>query len=160
MPLFEKKYSKYLTVYKVPIAPGQLDPNVFYCSEAGEEPKLLPAIHAQISKDLEQFAGGQQHRIKNYYLVGPATIPGLKDRNGELRVIIELNKRIMDVDIDGLQAEEIMKMCKNLSGNLATGTGRKIIYVPTIRSMEPSNYEGIYDISKFCWLKLPNGVTK
>lgn len=160
MPLFEKKYVDYLTTYKVPIGPNQLDPVVFYHSETGEDPKLLPGIHAQISSDLEKFASGQQQRIKNYYLVGPATIPGSKDRLGELRVIIELNKQLMDLDIDGLLAEEILKMAKALSGRLAVGTGRKIVYIPTIRSVDHSDYQGIYNIPKFCWVKLPSGVTK
>lgn len=160
MPLFEKKYVDYLTVYKIPISPNQMDPVVFYSSEIGEEPKLLPSIHAQITKDLEQFASGQPQRIKNYYLVGPATKPGSKNRLGELRVIVQLNKQLMDLDIDGLLAEEILKMAKALSGRLAVGTGRKIVYIPTVRPMEASDYEGIYDIPNFRWLKLPSGVTK
>lgn len=160
MPLFEKKYIDYLTIYKVPIGPNQLDPAVFYHSEIGEEPKLLPGIHSQIINDLEQFTSGQPQRIKNYYLVGPATKPGSKNRLGELRVIIELNKNLMDVDVDGLLAEEIMKLAKELSGKLAVGTGRKIVYIPTVRPMEPSDYEGIYDVLNFRWFKLPSGVMK
>ncbi len=159
MPLFEKKYSDYLTVYKVPIGPNQLDPTVFYHSEVGEPPKLLPGIHAQITSDLEKFASGQQQRIKNYYLVGPVCVPGSKDRNGEMRVIVQLNKQLMDVDIDGIAAEEILKLAKELSGRLAIGTGRKIMYIPTIREMESTDYEGIYDIPNFRWIKMPSGVT-
>lgn len=158
MPLFEKKYVDYLTVYKIPIGPNQLDPTVFYSSETGEDPKLLPSIHAQITNDLEKFTSNQPQRIKNYYLVGPATKPGSKNRIGELKVIIELNKNLMDVDVDGLLAEEIMKLAKALSGKLAVGTGRKIMYLPTVRPMESSDYEGIYDIPNFRWVKLPSGV--
>jgi hypothetical protein len=158
MPLFEKKYIDYLTIHKIPIGPNQLDQCVFCDSEIGDEPKLLAGIHAQITRDLEQFVSGQPQRIKNYYLVGPATKPGSKNRTGELRVIIELNKNLMDVDIDGLLAEEIMKLAKALSGKLAVGTGRKIVYIPTVRSMQSSDYEGIYDIPNFRWLKLPSGV--
>lgn len=160
MPLFEKKYVDYLTVYKIPIAPNQLDPVVFYSSEIGEEPKLLPSIHSQIVSDLEKFVSGQQQRVKGYFLVGPATEPGSKNRLGELRVIIELNKNLMDVDVDGLLAEEILKLAKALSGRLAVGTGRKIMYIPTVRSMESTDYKGIYDIPNFRWLKLPSGVIK
>lgn len=159
MPLFEKKYVDYLTVYKIPIGPNQLDPTVFYFSETGELPKLLPSIHSQITNDLEKFVSGQQQRIKNYYLVGPVTVPGSKNRTGELRVIIELNKNLMDVDVDGLLAEEILKLAKSLSGRFAVGTGRKIVYIPTVRSMETSDYEGIYDIPHFRWTKLPSGIT-
>jgi hypothetical protein len=160
MPLFEKKYADYLTVYKIPIAPDQLDPTVFYFPETGESPVLLPAITTQIAKDMEHFSSNQEFRIKNYYLVGPATIPGSKNRSGELRIIIEINKQIMDIDVDGLAAEAIMKLAKQLSGKLATGTTRPIVYVPTVRPIEPSDYPGIYNIPKFQWLKLPNGVTK
>lgn len=161
MPLFEKKYSNYLTVYKVPIGPNQLDPTVFYHSETGEPPTLLPGVHAQICKDLEQFTSNQPQRIKNYYLVGPATIPGSKDRSGELKVVIELNKQLMDVDVDGLAAEAILKLANNLSGRLAMGTNRKIIYMPTVRSIDTyaEKYPGIYNIPKFTWYKTPNGVS-
>jgi hypothetical protein len=158
MPVFEKKYVDYLTTYKIPIGPNQLDPVVFYHSEIGEEPKLLPNIHAQITRDLEIFAGNQPHRIKEYYLVGPACQPGSKNRLGELRVVIVLNKQLMDLDIDGLLAEQILKMAKELSGRLAIGTGRKIDYLPTTRPIDKDNYEGIYDIPNFKWTKLPNGV--
>jgi hypothetical protein len=161
MPVFEKKYIDYLTVYKVPIGPGQLDPTVFSFPETGEEPKLLPIIHTQISRDLEHFTSNQPHRIKNYYLVGPATKPGSKSRTGELRVIIELNKDLMDVDINGMAAEALLKLAKELSGKLAAGTGRKINYIPSIRPIDTYKaYEGIYDIPKFRWHKLPNGITK
>ena len=160
MPLFEKKYINYLTMYKIPIGPNQLDPTVFYFSETGEEPTLLPSIHAQITGDLEQFTSGQPQRINNYYLVGSATKPGSKNRTGDIRVIIEINNKIMDVDVDGLQAEEIMKLAKNLSGKLAVGTCRKIMYILTVRPVSAEDYEGIYDIAKFSWAKIPNGLNK
>jgi hypothetical protein len=159
MPLFEKKYVDYLTVHKIPIGPNQMDPNVFSDSEIEQTPALLPSIHAQITRDLEQFTSNQPQRVKNYYLVGPACKPGSKNRTGELRVIIELNKDIMDVDVDGLAAEEIMKYAKSLSGKLAIGTARKINYIPTVRPIEETSYEGIYDIPKFRWVRTPNGVS-
>jgi len=158
MPLFEKKYVNYLTVYKIPIGPNQLDPTVFYFSEIGEPPQLLPSIHAQITSDLEQFTSGQPQRIKNYYLVGSACKPGSKNRKGELRVVIELNKDIMDLDVDGLAAEEILKLAKALSNRLAVGTCRKIVYTPTVRPIDTDKYEGIYNIPRFQWLKTPNGL--
>lgn len=158
--VFEKKYIDYLTVYKIPIGPDQLDPTVFYFSETGEPPKLQPAIHAQITSDLEQFTSNQPQRVKGYYLVGDAVTPGNKYRKGDLKVLICLNKDLMDVDIDGLLAEELMKLANNLSGRLATGTSRKIVYIPTLRKPEPTDYEGIYDIPMFKWIKTPNGLTK
>lgn len=162
MPLFEKKYSDYVTFYSVPVGPNQLDPTVFYFSETGEEPKLLPAIHAQITKDLETFTSNQPQRIKGYYLVGNACKTGSKSKKGDLTVIIELNKDIKDIDVDGLAAEAILNLAKNLSGNVATGTtkpARKINYTITVRPIDKSEHEGIYDIAKFRWIKAPNGLT-
>lgn len=158
--LFEKKYVKYLTVYKTPLGPNQLDPFVFPVPMEGEEPKLLPSIHAQITKDLEIFVGGQPQRIKNYYLVGPACTPGYKKRDGELRVIIVLNKDLKDLDVDGLLSERILKLAKELSGNMAIGTARKINYVITVRPIAETSYKGVYDIPNFCWTRLPSGLTK
>lgn len=159
-PIFEKEYGQYLTVYKVPIAPGQLDPTVFYIDEQGSLPILLPIIQTQIAKDLEMFIGADQtHRIKGYYLVGPATIPGNKNRSGELTVLINLNKNIKDTELDSLHAETILQVAKELSNRLATGTTRKINYIPTIRSIDEFDYDGIYDIENNSWIKIPNGVT-
>lgn len=158
--LFEKKYIKYLRVYKTPIGPNQLDPFIFPVAREGEEPRLIPSIHAQITKDLEIFTGGQPQRIKNYYLVGPACNPRSKSRHGELRIIIELNKDLKDIDIDGLLSERILKLAKELSGKLATGTTRKINYIVTIRPIRETQYEGIYDIPNFSWIRTPSGLTK
>lgn len=160
MPLFEKKYVQYLTTYKVPIGPNQLDPNVFYVPDNGEQPMLQQSIHSQIVKDLEAFVGGYPERIKDCYLVGQACKPGSKNRNAELRVIVVLDKNLKDLDVDGLLAERILKLAKELSGKMAIGTGRKINYVVTVRPIEDSSYEGIYDINKIRWHKLPGGVSK
>jgi hypothetical protein len=160
MPLFEKEYIKnYKIIHRIPIGPDQLDPTVFYHSETGEEPKMLPGIHAQIVRDLEQFTSNEPQRIEGYYLVGPACRPGSKNKLGELTVIIVLNKRLMDIDIDGLRAEDILKLAKNLSGRLAVGTGRKINYSPTIRPIDKQQYDAIYDIANFKWVKIPNGLS-
>jgi hypothetical protein len=158
MPLFEKKYVDYLTVYKIPIGPGQLDPTVFYQSESDEQPKLLPTIHTQITKDLEEITSGQPYRIENYYLVGPCCNPGSKSRTGELRVIIQMNDKLKDVDVDGLHSEQLLKHAKNLSGRLAAGTGRKINYQLTVRPIKETSYEGIYDILRLSWFRTPNGL--
>lgn len=158
--LFEKKYVKYLTVYKTPLGPNQLDPLVFPVPREGEEHKLMPSIQAQITKDVEIFAGGYPERIKNYYLVGPACTPGYKKRDGELRVVIVINKDIKDLDVDGLLAERILKLAKELSGKMATGTVRKINYVVTVRPIDETSYSGIYDIPALSWKRPPSGLTK
>ena len=161
MPLFEKKYSDYVTIYKVPIGPNQLDPMVFYWPETGEEPKLNSCIHSQIIRDLEQLVGDQDYRIKNYYLVGTATKPGTKNKTGDLKVLIQLNTDVLDQDVEGLMAERILKAANQLSNKIAPGTARKIVYVPTVRAINHyDNYTGIYDILKANWVKLPSGVIK
>ena len=158
--LFEKKYVKYLTVYKTPIGPNQLDPLVFPVPLEGQEHKLITSILSQITRDLEILVGGQPQRIKDYFLVGPACKPGYKNRSGELRVIIVLNTHIKDIDVDGLLAERILKLAKELSGKLATGTTRKINYVITARPISETKYEGVYDIPRSIWTRVPSGITK
>lgn len=158
--LFEEKYVKYLTVYKTPIGPNQLDPLVFPVPPEGQEHKLIPSIHSQITRDLEVLVGGQPERIKNYYLVGPACKPGYHNRSGDLRVVIVLNKDLKDIDVDGLLAERILKLAKELSGKTAVGTTRKINYVITVRPITDTNYEGVYDIPQSTWMRIPSGITK
>ncbi len=158
--IFEKRIEDYLTIYKIPIGPNQLDPTVFYFSETQNIPILLPSIHSQISKDLETIASDQPTRIKNYYLVGPALIPGNKNRSSELRVIIVVNKEMMDVDVEGVLAERILRAAKELSGKIAIGTTRPIEYVITTREVENENYKGIYNLSTNEWKQIPNGLTK
>ena len=160
MSSFETKLKNYLTLYKIPIGPNQLDPTVFYFSETGDQPKLLPIVQSQITRDIETLASGQPQRILHYYLVGPALTPGSKNRTGELKVIIILNKNLMDVDLDGLAAEQILKLTKELSGKLASGTTRPINYTVSVRNIELDKYKGVYDLSKNEWVKTPNGLTK
>jgi hypothetical protein len=155
---FDQKLKDYLTVYKIPIAPNSLDPLLFYFPETGEQPKLLPAIHAQIINDLEAFVGEQPQRIKKYYLTGDAVLPGNKNRKAELKVLIVLNKELMDIDIDGILAEELLKLAKTLSNRLAVGTVHPIRYVLSIRDVDLSEHEGLYDIRTNEWVKLPSGV--
>ena len=146
-------------MYKIPVGPNQLDPTVFYLSQ-DNTPKLLPSIYSQIVKDIETLTSGQPSRVKNYYLVGEATKPGSKNRSAEIRILVVLNKNIMDLDIDGLLAEDLLKLAKNLSGKLAVGTTRPIHYIPTIRSIETYDYEGIYNLFTNDWVKIPNGLTQ
>jgi hypothetical protein len=75
-------------------------------------------------------------------------------------VLIVLNKKIMDTDVDGLAAEDLLKHAKLLSGKLATGTTRPIRYVLSVRDIETDSYEGIYDLFKNEWVKTPNGLVK
>jgi hypothetical protein len=158
--IFEKRIEDYLTIYKIPIGPNQLDPTVFYFSETESEPKLLPTIHSQISRDIETLAPDQPTRIKNCYLVGSALTPGNKNRSGELRVIIIINKEMMDVDVDGVIAERILRGAKELSGRHAAGTTRPINYAIATREIDDTNYNGIYNLSTNEWKRIPNGLTK
>ena len=156
--LFEKKLQDYLTVYKVPIGPDDLDPSLFVYSAFTKAPQFNPQIAAQIIKDLEAFTGEQPTRIKQAFLVGKALVPGTKSRTCPLNVLILLNKDLMDIDIDGLLAEELLNLAKSLSGRLAIGTTHPINYSLTTRDIDPSDYEGIYDLSKGSWYKIPNGL--
>ena len=160
MDLFEKRLESYLTLYKIPLGPNQLDPTVFYFSETGDLPRLLPSIITQISRDIEFIVDGQPSRVENYYLVGPALKPGNKNRSGELKVLVIINKKIMDVDVDGLSAEQLLRVAKRVSGKLATGTTRPINYTISVRDIEKDNYEGIYNLFTNEWVKIPNGLNK
>jgi hypothetical protein len=155
---FDKKLKSYLTVYKVPLAPNSLDPTVFYFPERGEQPRLLPSVHAQITNDIEMFVSAQPARIKRYVIVGDVVTPGKDNKKAEIKVLIVINKDLLDVDPDGLHAEEVLKLANSLSGRLAVGTLHPIRYVPMVRDIDPKNYNAIYDIPNFEWIKLPSGL--
>ena len=156
---FDTKLKNYLTVYKVPIGPNQLDPTVFHFSELDNFPVLLPSIRNQILKDINGIVDEQiSSFINGCYLVGPVTKPGQKSRTGEIRIIIVLNEKRISSDIDGLFSERILKAAKHASGNLAVGTTRPIEYTVTIRKIKDFDYEGIYDLATNKWLKIPTGV--
>ena len=156
----DKKLKDYLTVYKTPIAPDSLDPSVFYFPEQGGNPRLHDVINSQIIRDIEVFCGEQSYRIKNYYLVGDALIPGNKNRTKDLTVIIILNKDLMDLDLDGLLAEEILHLANQLSGKFARGTSRLLMYKTTLRNnvVDSDKYPGVYDLYSQQWVKLPSGL--
>ena len=153
--LFEKNYSEYVAIYKVPIGPNQLNPLIFYSSENGQPPCLQPAIELQIARDLEEFTSNQPQRIKNYYIVGTCVEPGKK--TGPLTVLLELNKDLLDFDVDGLHSERILTYLNSISGKLAEGTPKQIIYKPTIRPINKDEHAAIYDIPRRAWIKQPNG---
>lgn len=159
MNLFEKKLKDYLTILKVPINPEDFDPALFYFSEQQNQYVLNPQIATQIAKDLEFITSEQPSRIKDCYLVGDCVVPGKTTKNSKLDVMIVLNKNLMDIDVDGLLAEEILKICSKLSGRLAVGTVHPIHYLVSIRDIDSTSYEGIYDLKKGGWHKLPNGST-
>ena len=156
----ELKLRDYLTLGKIRISPNSLDPNVFYFPETGEPPILQSSIHSQIINDLEFFCKEQQQRIKNYVLIGDALIPGNQDRTRPLKVLIILNKDIMDLDIEGMLSEVILKTLNTLSGRLASGTLRPILYSPTTRNLDQQKktHNAIYDIATQKWIKLPSNL--
>lgn len=158
MKSFNKKLKDYLTFYKTPIAPDQLDPALFYFPETGEAPKLQPAVHAHILNDMEMFCSGQPHRMKTCAIVGNAVKPGRRSRTEEIKVMIVLNKDLLDLDIDGILAEEILKMANTLSKRMIVGTTRPVRYVPVVRELKPEDYEAIYDIPTQKWVKTPSGL--
>jgi hypothetical protein len=154
----DQKLKNYLTLFKVPIAPDSLDPNIFYFPEQGGTPRLHDSIYAQITRDIEFFCGEQPQRISKYYLVGDALIPGNKDRTKDLIVLILLNKNLMDLDVDGLLAEEILKLSNAISGKYVLGTSRLLMYRTTLREDSIEKYQGVYDLFTQQWVKLPSGL--
>jgi hypothetical protein len=153
------KLKNYLTVGKPPIAPDSLDSNVFYFPEGGQTPILQPAIRAQIINDLEYICGEQHQRINEYVLVGDALVPGNKDRTKPLKVLITLNKSLMDLDVEGILSELILKTVNSINNRLAVGTLRKIRYIPTVRAAtEHKEYPAIYNIATNKWIKTPSGL--
>ena len=157
---FDNKLKNYLTVYKIPIAPDSLDPTVFYFPETGEAPKLLPAIHAQITNDIEMFTSGQPSRVTEYVIAGQVLEPGSNNKTCDINVYIILNPNLLDVDVDGLLAEEILKLADSLSGKLAGKSLHKIKYIPSIRQIENTldKYDAVYNVRLQSWLKTPKGL--
>ena len=160
MPLFEKKLEDYLTIFKIPIGPNQLDPVVFYFSETGEPPKLLPSIYNQIMRDLEILSGGQSYVISKCYIVGSALKPGSKNRRGSIDIFVVLNDVVIKADVDGIATEQLLRTAKSLSGKLALGTVRPIRYIVSVRDIVKEKYDGIYDLNTNEWIKTPNGINK
>lgn len=158
MEKFNYKLQKYLTVYKTPIAPDQLDPCLFYFPETGEPPKLLPGVYAQIANDLQGLASENPARIKKCVIIGDAVKPGKEGANGDIEVLVILNKDIMDLDIEGVVAEEILKVANALSKRQAVGSTRKIKYSIRVRDLDLSEHEGVYNVSTNEWIKIPSGV--
>lgn len=160
MKNFNDKLKKYLTVYKIPIAPNSLDPSLFYFSETGEPPKILPGIHAQIMNDLNFFVMDRPACIEKVFLVGDCLKPGNKNKSTDLKVLLVLNKKLLDIDVDGLLAEEVLKLANTLSGKLAGTSFHKIQYLPTVRNTNDivRNHSAVYDIQTSAWPKLPSGL--
>lgn len=155
---FNKKLKNYLQVYKTPIAPDSLDPSVFYFPETGEQPRLLPGVEAHILNDMEQFSPQLPSRIGHCLMAGPVTVPGNKNRTAPIDVFIVLSKGLLDLDLNGLVAEEMLRLAKALSGKCAVGTTRPIQYTLRARDIDPSDFEGIFDVYTRSWKKLPSGV--
>jgi len=155
---YNKGLNDYLTIYKVPVAPDSLDPTVFYFPENGERPRLQPGVHAQITNDIEILVSGQPSRVKQYVIVGDVVTPGNTKTNGDIKVLVVINKDLLDVDADGMLAEEVLKLSNSLSGKLAVGSTRKIRYTPMVRTPNSDNYEAIYDIPNISWIKYPSGL--
>lgn len=158
MKAFNKKLSRYFTFYKTPIAKDQLDPTLFYFPETGEYPVLHQGVHAHILNDMEMFCSNQPSRIKTCCIVGDAVTPGKGSKEWPVKVMIVLNKQILDADIDGLLAEEILKLSKSLSNRMIVGTTRRIEYIPTVRNVRKEDYDGIYEIPSQQWIKKPSGL--
>lgn len=150
---FNRKLKSYLTLYKPPIPPNGLDPMIFYFPDDGSLPHLHPRVQTQILRAVDQIVGGQPARIVRVILVGD--VVNNKNRTADIKVLVQLNKQIMDVDVDGIAAESILNLCNQMSNSIALGTQRLIRYIPMVRSIDTKDYNALYDVIGTQWLKEP-----
>jgi hypothetical protein len=155
---FNTKLKQYLTLYKPPITPESLDPQLFYVPEQSFFPVLVPAIRMQILSDIEVIRGHSPARVDLCAIVGNAVTPGKKDRTSDVRVMVLLNKRMLDKDIEAAASTEILQLCKHLSNKYAIGTTRKIVYVPTLRPEQIQEKESVYCVVSDSWIKSPFNI--
>jgi len=156
MFLFENAYKDaYANVNKKEFPPNSLDPQVFYFTDEGNDPVLLPGIAEQIKNDIENINHAEsafmQTRVWNYVLTGPILD---KDSSETCPIVIRL--QINKANLDDVTKERILQKIKEINDKLATGTKHPIVYIPTIREIETQKINGAYDIFKSKWIKKPD----
>lgn len=156
MYLFEKNYKKILDQYnKKPLAPGSLDPSVFYFPEDGSGPFLMPGIQAQIVEDIERINNSELPNVKtrvwNYIITGPI----LKEKASKKCDII-VRVQLSTHNLADVTKERILHTIKDINGRLAYGTLHPLIYIPTIRQLDLKTLNGAYDPFKNLWVKKPS----
>jgi hypothetical protein len=156
MFLFENAYKNaYASLNKKEFPPNSLDPQVFYFTDEGHDPVLLPGVAEQIKKDIEDInhieSAFMQTRVWNYVLTGPILN---KDSSETCPIVIRL--QLNTANLDDVTKERILQGIKGINDKLATGTKHPIIYIPTIRKIDPEKLNGAYDIFRQKWIKKPS----
>lgn len=155
MYLFEKTYKKAYEQYnKKPLAPGSLDPYVFYFPENGSGPFLMPGIQSQIIEDIERINNAELPNVKtrvwNFIITGPI-LNEKASKTCDIIVKVQLNTN----NLVDTTKERILQTIKNINGKLAYGTLHPLIYIPTIRPLDLETLNGAYDPFKNLWVKKP-----
>ena len=115
MFLFENAYKDaYANVNKKEFPPNSLDPQVFYFTDEGNDPVLLPGIAEQIKNDIENINHAEsafmQTRVWNYVLTGPILD---KDSSETCPIVIRL--QINKANLDDVTKERILQKIKEKS---------------------------------------------
>ncbi len=153
--LFQEEFDKaYLPYHTDPISPNSLDSRVWNFNTQGGDPRLQPAIKAQILLDIDRINSAEQEfarkRVWDYFIVGPVLEENTSEKCS-INVLVLINK----TNLDDMLKERILQTIKELNGRLATGTQHPIHYIPTIRDLDQERYPAIYHPFTEKWVKKP-----
>lgn len=156
MQLFEKTYRDFITKQnKKLLPPNSLDPEVFHFPEDGTDPILLPAIRQQILHNIQEInqadSAFTNTRVWNYVLTGP-----ILDKDSSDRCPIIIKVQINKANLDDVLKERILQTIKDINDKLAIGTQHPIVYIPTVREIDPNELNGGYNVFRQAWIKKPN----
>jgi hypothetical protein len=156
MHLFEHAYKNaYNNLNENHFPPNSLDPQVFYFTDKGSDPVLMPAIKNQILNDIHFINQTEseftQMRVWDYVLTGPILD---KDSSENCSIIIKV--QINKANLDDLIKENILRRMKEINDRLAIGTKHPIVYIPTIRKIEIEKLNAGYHPFTQRWLKKPS----
>jgi hypothetical protein len=153
MNLFENSYKDgYLKYHNNYIVPNSLDPRTFYYPPEGGDPVLHPEIKLQVLTDIARFNTLEGDfgttRVKEYYLIGPILKPGASDR-----CPIFIKVQLEENNLTDVLKEKILNCMKDIDGRLATGTQHPVMYIPTVRPLNPDDYDSAYHPYTDKWVK-------
>lgn len=153
--LFETQHKRYLKIYAPRIPTNSLDPALFEFPDGTGVPKLSPPVYDQLMTDLMQICNNERFRAVNVFIVGPCLEKGA-DKRCEVRVLVQLNKDVMDGEMDGALGERLLGACKTCSNRLLPGTQHQVVYTPTIRTISLDEYPAAYSLLDNRWAKTPD----
>jgi hypothetical protein len=156
MSLFDKEYKdSYIKHHPKPITPNSLDPRVFYFPPEGGDPILQGGIKQQILNDIDYINAAEEQYVKtriwDYAIVGPI----LKEDSSvkcPINVILQINP----TNLSDMLKETILNNIKAITNRYAIGTQHPIVYLPTIRKIDPENYTAMYHPYTQKWIKKPS----